>query len=56
MRFLYYSAGSAAEVKSRLYVLEDSGYLDAYTLADFHNQIDTTRKLILGLLRYLRTL
>jgi len=54
MRFLDYSEGSAAEVKSMLYVLEDVEYLDSKALKIYHNQIDTTRKLILGLLRYLR--
>ena len=54
MRFLDYSAGSAAEVKSMLYVLEDIDYLDIQVLEKYHAQIDTTRKLILGLLRYLR--
>jgi four helix bundle protein len=54
MRFLDYSEGSAAEVKSMLYVLEDIEYLDSQTLKGYHVQIDTTRKLVLGLLRYLR--
>ena len=54
MRFLDYSAGSAAQVKSMLYVLEDIDYLDIEILEKYHAQIDTTRKLILGLLRYLR--
>ena len=54
MRFLDYSEGSAAEVKSMLYVLEDIDYLDSLALEKYHAQIDTTRKLILGLLRYLR--
>ena len=56
MRFLDYSSGSAAEVKSMLYVMEDIQYMDAETLKKLHDQIDTTRKLILGLLRYLRKL
>ena len=54
MRFLDYAEGSAAEVKSMLYVLEDIKYLDSDTLQEYHHQIDTTRKLTLGLLRYLR--
>ena len=54
MRFLDYSEGSAAEVKSMLYVLEDIDYIDIDILEQYHTQVDKTRKLILGLLRYLR--
>ena len=54
IRFLDYSEGSAAEVKSMLYVFEDIEYMDTEVLKKFHMQVDTTRKIILGLIRYLR--
>lgn len=55
IRFLDFSNASAAEVKSMLYILEDVNYLEARIIEDYHNRVDTTRKLILGLIRYLRT-
>ena len=54
IRFLEYSSSSAAEVKSMIYVLEDLNYSDAEYLKEIHNQIDKTRKLVLGLIRYLK--
>ena len=54
IRFLEYSSSSAAEVKSMIYVLEDLNYSDAKYLKEIHNQIDKTRKLVLGLIRYLK--
>ncbi|MCF6361486.1 MAG: four helix bundle protein [Cyclobacteriaceae bacterium] len=55
IRFLDFSNASAAEVKSMLYILEDVKYLDLETVGEYHNKVDVTRKLILGLIRYLRT-
>ena len=55
IRFLDFSNASAAEVKSMLYILEDVKYLEPETVKEYHNKVDTTRKLILGLIRYLRT-
>ncbi len=54
IRFLEYSSSSAAEVKSMIYVLEDLNYSDSEYLKEIHDQIDKTRKLVLGLIRYLK--
>lgn len=54
IRFLEYSSSSAAEVKSMIYVLEDLNYSDSEYLKEIHGQIDKTRKLVLGLIRYLK--
>ena len=54
IRFLEYSDSSAAEVKSMLYVLEDLNYLNSEKLEKYHEQVDKTRKLTLGLIRYIR--
>ncbi len=53
--FLNYSEGSATETKSMLYVLEDMEYVEKEKIKKMHNQVDKTRKLTLGLLKYLRT-
>lgn len=55
IRFLDFSNASAAEVKSMLYILQDVKYLEADVVQDYHSKVDTSRKLILGLIRYLRT-
>jgi len=55
IRFLGFSEASAAEVKSILYVLEDMEYVEKEKIKEYHNQVDKTRKLVLGLIRYLRT-
>ncbi|MEO9802600.1 MAG: four helix bundle protein [Reichenbachiella sp.] len=54
IRFLEYSSSSAAEVKSMLYVFEDLQYLNQNHLDILHEQVDKTRKLTLGLIRYLK--
>ena len=54
IRFSEYSSSSAAEVKSMIYVLEDLNYSDSEYLKEIHDQIDKTRKLVLGLIRYLK--
>ena len=55
IRFLDFSNASAAEVKSMLYILEDVKYIESNVIKDYHSKVDTCRKLILGLIRYLRT-
>ena len=52
-RFLDISQSSTAEVKSMLYVLEDLNYYDKGILNDMHEQVDKTRSLTLGMIRYL---
>jgi len=55
IRFLGFSDSSAAELKSMIYVFEDIEYFSADSAKRMHNQIDEIRKLILGLIRYLRS-
>ena len=55
IRFLEYSESSAAEVKSMLYVLQDINYFSSDKASTYHNQVTEVRKLILGLIRYLRS-
>ena len=55
VRFLNISSGSAAEVKSIAYVLEDLNYLTGSESKEIKNQVDQTRKLIHGLIRYLNS-
>ncbi len=54
IRFLDISQSSAAEVKSMLYLLTDLNYVEDEKLTDLHLQIDKTRKLTRGLIKYLR--
>ena len=55
IQFLGYSEGSATETKSMFYVLNDMEYVERKKIKEMHNQVDKTRKLTLGLLKYLRT-
>ncbi|MDW3209960.1 MAG: four helix bundle protein [Reichenbachiella sp.] len=54
IRFLEYSSSSAAEVRSMLYVFEDLNFTDLEELKTIQEQLDKTRKLTLGLIRYLK--
>jgi four helix bundle protein len=53
IRFLEIAASSASEVKSMLYLLEDLQYLPTEKIKVLHAQIDKSRNLTLGLIRYL---
>jgi len=54
MRFLDISQSSAAEVKSMLYLIKDLDYIEEKKLNDLHQQIDKTRRLTRGLIKYLK--
>ena len=54
IRFLEYSSSSAAEVKSMIYIFEDLEYCEFQKLQLINEQLDKTRKLTLGLIRYLK--
>lgn len=53
IRFLEIAASSASEVKSMLYLFEDLQYLPTEKIKVLHAQIDKSRNLTLGLIRYL---
>lgn len=53
IRFFEYSSSSAAEVKSMLYLFQDLKYLEKQELNFLFEQVATTQKLTLGLVRYL---
>lgn len=53
IRFLNISQSSAAEVKSRLYLITDLNYIKEKKLTDLHQQVDSTRRLTRGLIKYL---
>lgn len=53
IRFLDIAIGSAGELKSMLYVLEDLTDVDELELKELHKLTDETKVLTLGLLRYL---
>lgn len=55
VRFLGFSTSSANEVKSMLYVLSDLEYLSPDQVNEFHQQVDKTKHMILGLIRYLNS-
>lgn len=55
IRFLDFSQSSASEVKSMLYLLEDIEYASVEELKEVHLQLDKTKNLTLGLIKYLNT-
>ncbi len=54
LRFLDYSAASCTEVKSMSYLLLDMKYFDIDVIKSLQTQVEETRALILGLMKYLR--
>ncbi len=52
IQFLHIALGSVSEVETQLIIAKRLGYLD--NLDSIEEQIQTVRKLILGLIRYLR--
>lgn len=53
IRFLDFSQSSALEVMSITYVLEDMDYLSKETLAQIRKKTEDTKRLALGMIRYL---
>lgn len=54
IRFLDFSEGSAQEVRSMTYVLIDLNYIDEKEFHLLQTKVESTRNLVLGLIRYLR--
>ena len=54
IQFLATAKGSAAEVKSQLYVALDQSYIDTRTFADLSSLATETANMIGGLIKYLR--
>jgi four helix bundle protein len=54
LRFFDIAKSSAIEVKSMLYVLEDTEYLDAASVNKLHKMCDHTISTTSGLIRYLQ--
>ncbi len=52
LQFLHVALGSLSEVKTQIIISERLGYLD--NACEIEDRIKTVRKLILGLIRYLR--
>jgi len=53
IRFLDIAQSSCIEVKSMTYVFQDLGYLPQEKIEKIRNKTDDTKKLTLGLIRYL---
>lgn len=54
IQFLSIAKGSAGEVKSQLYVARDQGYLNKEEFVTLADLTDDTRRLIAGLISYLK--
>lgn len=54
IRFLEYSSSSASEVKSMCYLLQDLDYTTQKDNKELIEQTEKTRRMVLGLLKYLR--
>ncbi len=55
MRFLNYAQSSAAELKSLLYIVQDSGWVSANTISNLQNNSEKVKSMILGLINYLKS-
>ena len=55
IRYLEIASGSANEVKSMLYLLDDVSLLENETIKELKTQIEETQKLTKGLIAYLKT-
>ena len=55
MRFLNYAQSSAAELKSLLYIVQDSGWVSANTMSNLQNNSEKVKSMILGLINYLKS-
>ncbi|SFU30093.1 four helix bundle protein [Pustulibacterium marinum] len=54
IRFLYIALGSAAEVETQLLVAVRVNYLEAISIHDLLQELEIIKKLILGLINYLK--
>jgi len=54
-QFLFIALSSAAELQSHLHIAADQGYLQKGTFEAIYDQADRTRRVISGLMKYLRT-
>ncbi len=52
MRFLNYAQSSAVELKSLLYIVQDSGWVSANTMSNLQNNSEKVKSMILGLINY----
>ena len=55
MRFLNYAQSSAVELKSLLYIVQDSGWVSANTMSNLQNNSGKVKSMILGLINYLKS-
>ena len=55
IQFLSIARGSAAEVRSQLYVALDAGYIDPDRFDELQKQSEEITRLIGGLIRHLRS-
>jgi len=55
VRFLQIAKGSAAEVRSQLYAMEDIGYIDAHAATELRADVLTLSRRIAALIRKART-
>ena len=55
VRFLYYSKGSAGEVRSMLYIAHDLNYITDEELKDIHELVSSIIKQIANFIKYLKT-
>lgn len=56
IRFLTYSRRSCSEVQNCLYIAHDQNYIDDDEFKTTYKQCETIRKIIDGLIRYLKTI
>lgn len=54
VKFLDYSSGSASEVKSMLYLMEDLELLSYSNSNEYRRRVDIIQSKVLGLIKYLR--
>ena len=55
IQFLAIAKGSAGEVEAQLYVALDQRYIDEHEFASLKAQAQSTKRLIAGFMKYLRT-
>ncbi len=55
LRFLNYAQSSAVELKSLLYIIQDSGWISASRISNLQNKSEDVKNLILGLIKYLKS-
>ncbi|NQT96540.1 MAG: four helix bundle protein [Candidatus Marinimicrobia bacterium] len=55
MRFLNYAQSSAVELKSLLYIIQDSGWISTSRINNLQNKSEEVKSMILGLIKYLKS-